>query len=96
MKLYKTDTINIKVNPILKKKFEVSIWFLWMSDVISAFMQKYVRDFEKDLWKPIPVSIDDSTAYNIITQIHWVRLSKTKFDELKSYYPKTRKDKFIR
>lgn len=90
MKLYKSDTINIRVNWILKSKFEVAIWFLWVSDVFSAFMQDYVRNYEKEIGKTVPVWTDDSTLYNIITQIHWVKLSKSKFDELKSYYPKTK------
>jgi len=90
MKLYKSTSINIRVNDILKKKFEVAIGFLWISDVFSSFMQDYVRKFERETGKTIPVWTDDSTLYNIITQIHWVKLSKTKFDELKSYYPKTK------
>jgi hypothetical protein len=96
MKLYKTNSINVRVNPVLKKKFEVAIWFLWLSDVISAFMQDYVRDYENKMWKIIPVWIDDDSLYNIITQLHGVKLSRSKFDELQSYYPKTRKDIYIK
>lgn len=91
MKLYKNDTITVRVNPILKAKFEVAIWFLWVSDSISYYMQNIIRDFEKQYWI-IPTWADKNTQYDIITKMFWVKLSKKRFEELLESYPKTKKN----
>ena len=93
----KTENITIRVNPILKDKFFVSCWFLDISAVISQFMQDYVREYEKHIKdiKPIPVRTDLDWLYDLITKSYWIKITREKFDELKSLYPKTRINRYI-
>jgi len=90
----KTEQITIRVNPVLKDKFMVSIWFLDVSAVITSFMQEKVREYEEHInnMKPIPVRTDKQWLYDIITQIHWLKITKEKYDEILALYPKTRKN----
>jgi len=91
MQTYKSDNINIRINPILKQKFMVSLSFLSLSEVLNGFILNYVRDFEKIYWT-IPVWWDKTTKYKIITEIYWLKISKTDFEYLEGLYPKTNKD----
>lgn len=90
----KTEQITIRVNPILKDKFIVAIWFLDISAVLLEFMQTYVREYEKHILvaKPIPTRTDKQWIYDIITKIHGVKLSPERYDEMLSLYPKTKKN----
>lgn len=87
----KTEQITIRVNPILKDKFSVAIWFLDISAVFSEFMQTYVREYEKNIWQPIPLRIDKQWTYDLITNVYWIKITKERYDEILALYPKTRK-----
>lgn len=95
MKLQKTDTVTIRMNPALKRKFQVAKWFLGSSDVIGNLIQDYVRKFEHQYWI-INVSLDSKDQYDIVTKVFWVRLTKARFDELWNLYPKSRNDDKMR
>lgn len=88
----KTEQITIRVNPILKDKFIVAIWFLDLSAVLSEYMQTYIRKYEKDIWQKIPIRTDKQGAYDIITNLHWIKISKERYNSLSELYPKSRKD----
>ncbi len=89
MKIQKSDTITVRLNPCLKQKLEVAKWFLNLSDIIWVLIQDYVRDFEKQYWV-IPVSIDKNSQYDIVTKMYWVKMSPERFDELLHIFPKVR------
>lgn len=91
MRLYKNDILTVRLNPILKSKFNIAIWFLSISEVLSRFIQDYVRDFEKQFWV-IEVSVNKDTQYDIITKMYWVKIDKQRFKRLIEAYPKTRKN----
>lgn len=88
----KTEQITIRVNPILKDKFSVAIWFLDISAVFSEYMQTYIREYEKSIWQPIPTRIDKAWCYDLINNIYWIKISKDRFDEIQAMIPKTRKN----
>lgn len=90
MRLYKNDSLTIRLNPILKSKFNIAIWFLWLSEVLNNMIQDYVRDYEKQFWV-IPVSTNKSDQYDILTKMFWVKINQSRFEELINSYPKSRK-----
>lgn len=94
MKTQKSDTITFRLNPALKRKFEVAKWFLHVSDILGLLVQDFVRDFEKQYWI-IEVSLDKSSQYDIVTKMLWINITRTRFDELWELYPKDRKNKAV-
>lgn len=90
MKILKTDTITLRINPWLKQKFEVAKWFLNVSDVLWSLIQEYVREFENQYWV-INISLNRAAQYDIVTKMYWVNISKKSFEELLDIYPKERK-----
>ena len=94
MKLQKSDTITVRINPALKRKFEVAKWFLQLSDVIGILVQDYVREYERQ-YGIIPVSIDKNSQYDIVTKMYWISMTPDRFKELLSLYPKTKNNKAI-
>lgn len=92
----KTISLNIRVDPVLKRKFEIATVHTTMSSLINEFMHKYVREFERDTGTIIPVTSDDSIAYEYIKTVLGLKINDSEFEELKWLYPKTRKGRFIR
>lgn len=88
MYLYKNWVITIRCSTILKEKFNVAIWFLWLSESISHFMQDKVREYEKQYWI-IPIRANKDEKYDLITKMFWIKINKTEFDHLESLYPIT-------
>jgi hypothetical protein len=95
MKLQKTDTVTIRLNPWLKRKFQVAKGFLGASDVLGNLMQNYVREFEQQYWI-ISVSLDKDDQYDIVTKVFWVKLTKARFNELWDINPKSRNEEYMR
>jgi len=95
MKILKTDTITIRLNPWLKQKLSVAKWFLNVSDILWVLIQNYIRDYEKQ-YGIIKVSLNEAEQYDIITKMYWVKLSKNKFDELLDVYPKEKAGRALR
>lgn len=116
MYLTKSDTLGIRVHPVLKAKFSIAIWFLDFSSVFNDFMQDYVREFELK-HGVIPVKVNKETQYEIVTKLLWnkinknlfeeisqdmqykiitedigIQITRERYDELISHYPKTKKN----
>lgn len=94
MQLYKNDIITVRVSSILKDKFLIANGFMWLSDSITQYMQKIVREFEAQYWI-IPVKPDKAERYDIVTKMLWVKITRHEFDAFESLYPKTRTDTAI-
>ena len=92
--LQKNDNINIRCNSILKDKFIVAIWFNDISAVFTDFMQKTVREYEKNIAK-IPVRTDKAWLYDLITKVYWIKINERTFYEILNFYPKTKKNIWI-
>lgn len=80
-RLFKTDSLNIKMSPILKLKFHIATGQIWMSGIISNFIQNYVRDYEKQYWI-IPVTLTNDIKYDVLTKFFWVQLDKQTYKKL--------------
>jgi hypothetical protein len=80
MRLYREETLSIRINAILKHKFAIATWFSWVSARINTFMSDYVRDYEKQYWV-IPMTINAKEKYDVITKFFWVKVNKKLFKE---------------
>jgi hypothetical protein len=65
MKIQKQETIGFRVNPILKKKFNVAIGFIDMTNAFTHFMQQTVREYENQ-YGIIKVSACKAEQYELI------------------------------
>lgn len=89
MKITNDTVINVRVPSALKKKFNIAIWFLDMSNVMQTFMQNMVRDYERQYWV-IKVTANKQEQYEMITNMFWVEIKKERLEELKKAYPKSK------
>lgn len=80
-KFSKEDSINIKINPILKLKFHIASWFNWLSAIITNFISEYVRDYEKQ-YGIIPISLTNDVKYDVLTKFFWVQLDRQTYKKL--------------
>lgn len=80
-RFYKEDTLNIRINPILKTKFHIAVWFAWISATLNSFINNFVRDYEKQYWI-IPINLDNSLKYDVITKFFWIQLDKQLYKKM--------------
>lgn len=80
MRFYKEETLSIRINPILKDKFHIATWFVWISATINTFIANYVRDYEKQ-YGVIPMNIKTKEKYDIITKFFWVKFNKKLYEQ---------------
>lgn len=78
---YKEDTLTIRINPILKDKFQIAVWFAWISATINSFINNYVRDYEKQYWV-IPIHLTNALKYDVLTKFFWIKINKKIYQEL--------------
>lgn len=80
-RFYKEDTLHVRINPILKTKFHIAVWFAWISATINSFINDYVRDYEKQYWV-IPISLTNSIKYDVLTKFFWIKIDKKLYQNL--------------
>lgn len=80
-RFYKEDCLNLKINPILKLKFHIAIWFQGMSATITSFISDYVRDYEKQ-YGIIPITLTNDIKYDILTKFFGVQLDRQTYKKL--------------
>lgn len=80
MRLFKEDTLCIRINPLLKDKFHIATWFAGISATLNTFIANYVRDYEKQYWI-IPLTLKSKDKYDLITKFFWVKVNKKLYNE---------------
>lgn len=80
-------TLNIKINPILKYKFQRANRFQTMTAILTNEIIKIVENFEKQYWV-IPVTTDNDELYLFIKKTYWLNIKKEDF--MKLYWPHIR------
>lgn len=81
MRLFKDDTITIRINDILKKKFHIACSYAWVSSILITFINDYVVQYEKQYWV-IPLNLNNREMYDVITKFFWVTVNKRLYKDI--------------
>lgn len=80
-KIYKSSSVTIRTSEVLKKKFNIAIGTLNMSQIIETYMHNVVRDFERDFWV-IPVNPNNAEKIELLKKTLWVVVNEKQLERM--------------